>query len=275
MRIHQRPLVAALLASSALVAPAYAQTADAPQDQVPMDQGVTQVDEIVVTGIRASQAQAIDIKRNETALVDAISAEDIGKLPDVTVADALQRIPGIQVQRTAGEGSTVNIRGLPQVITLLNGEQYLAPGNLGSAQPNLNDVPSQLMNSIVVFKSQDVSNALSGISGTIDLRTRRPMDFDYGPTVFTAAEYQTGERTKESDYLFNGLLNWRGDRFGAMLSGVISNSNLGNNYSGISQSVMGNNDWGGDADNWIAPHGYDSFNRVVERERYSLNGAFQ
>ena len=275
MRIHQRPLVAALLASSALVAPAYAQTTDAPQDQVPMDQGVTQVDEIVVTGIRASQAQAIDIKRNETALVDAISAEDIGKLPDVTVADALQRIPGIQVQRTAGEGSTVNIRGLPQVITLLNGEQYLAPGNLGSAQPNLNDVPSQLMNSIVVFKSQDVSNALSGISGTIDLRTRRPMDFDYGPTVFTAAEYQTGERTKESDYLFNGLLNWRGDRFGAMLSGVISNSNLGNNYSGISQSVMGNNDWGGDADNWIAPHGYDSFNRVVERERYSLNGAFQ
>ncbi|WP_288757217.1 TonB-dependent receptor [uncultured Brevundimonas sp.] len=275
MRLHQRPLVAALLASSALVAPAYAQTADAPQEQVPMDQNVAEVGEIVVTGIRASQAQSIDIKRNETALVDAISAEDIGKLPDVTVADALQRIPGIQVQRTAGEGSTVNIRGLPQVITLLNGEQYLAPGNLGTAQPNLNDVPSQLMSSIVVFKSQDVSNALSGISGTIDLRTRRPMDFDYGPTVFTAAEYQTGERTSESDYLFNGLLNWRGDRFGAMLSGVISNSNLGNNYSGISQSVLGNNDWGGGGDNWISPHGYDSFSRVVERERESLNGAFQ
>ncbi|UQV18066.1 hypothetical protein MU852_15070 [Brevundimonas albigilva] len=89
MRLHQRPLVAALLASSALVAPAYAQTADAPQEQVPMDQNVAEVGEIVVTGIRASQAQSIDIKRNETALVDAISAEDIGKLPDVTVADAL------------------------------------------------------------------------------------------------------------------------------------------------------------------------------------------
>lgn len=80
MRIHKRPMLAALLASSALVAPAYAQTAD---------QDATEVGEIVVTGIRASQAKSIDIKRNETALVDAISAEDIGKLPDVTVADAL------------------------------------------------------------------------------------------------------------------------------------------------------------------------------------------
>lgn len=271
MRIHKRPMLAALLASSALVAPAYAQTAD---------QDATEVGEIVVTGIRASQAKSIDIKRNETALVDAISAEDIGKLPDVTVADALQRVAGIQIQRNAGEGSTVNIRGLPQVITLLNGEQYLAPGNLGSAQPNLNDVPSQLMNSIVVFKSQDVRNALSGISGTIDLRTRRPMDFKRGATVYTAAEYQTGDRTAESDYLLNGLLNWRGDRFGAMLSGVVSNSNLGNNYSGISQGVLiGNNDWNGPNDppspNWLSPHGYDSFSRVVERDRYSLNGAFQ
>ena len=164
MRIHKRPMLAALLASSALVAPAYAQTAD---------QDATEVGEIVVTGIRASQAKSIDIKRNETALVDAISAEDIGKLPDVTVADALQRVAGIQIQRNAGEGATANIRGLPQVVTLLNGEQYLAAGNLGGAQPSLNDVPSQLMSSLVVFKSQDVRNALSGISGTIDLRTRR------------------------------------------------------------------------------------------------------
>jgi iron complex outermembrane recepter protein len=266
MRIHKRPMLAALLASSALVAPAYAQTAD---------QDATEVGEIVVTGIRASQAKSIDIKRNETALVDAISAEDIGKLPDVTVADALQRVAGIQIQRNAGEGATANIRGLPQVVTLLNGEQYLAAGNLGGAQPSLNDVPSQLMSSLVVFKSQDVRNALSGISGTIDLRTRRPMDFKHGATVYTAAEYQTGDRTGESDYLFNGLLNWRGDRFGALLSGVVSNSNLGNNYSGVSGALFGNNDWGGDADNWIAPHGYDSFARVVERDRYSLNGSFQ
>ena len=274
MRIHKRPMVAALLASSALVAPAYAQTG--PQTAEPAaTQEPTEVGEIVVTGIRASQTQSINVKRNETALVDAISAEDIGKLPDVTVADALQRIAGIQIRRTAGEGSTVNIRGLPQVVTLLNGEQYLSPGNLGGAQPNLNDVPSQLMSSIVVFKSQDVSNALSGISGTIDLRTRRPMDFSYGTTVTGAAEYQTGERTRQDDYLINGLLNWRGDRMGVMVSGVLSNSNLGNNYAGSAGSLFGSNDWGGSGNAWFAPHGYEMFNRVVERERVGLNAAFQ
>lgn len=274
MRIHKRHMVAALLASSALVAPAYAQTA-AQTAEPAATQEPTEVGEIVVTGIRASQTQSINVKRNETALVDAISAEDIGKLPDVTVADALQRIAGIQIRRTAGEGSTVNIRGLPQVVTLLNGEQYLSPGNLGSAQPNLNDVPSQLMSSIVVFKSQDVTNALSGISGTIDLRTRRPMDFSYGTTVTGAAEYQTGERTRQDDYLINGLLNWRGDRMGVMVSGVLSNSNLGNNYAGTAGSLFGSNDWGGSGNAWLAPHGYEMFNRVVERERVGLNAAFQ
>src|SRR3989344_5737645 len=273
MRIHKRPMLAALMASSALVAPAYAQTAE--QAPIPAPQDPTEVGEIVVTGIRASQAQAINIKRNESALVDAISAEDIGKLPDVTVADALQRIAGIQIRRTAGEGSTVNIRGLPQVVTLLNGEQYLSPGNLGRAEPNLNDVPSQLMNSIVVFKSQDVTNAQSGISGTIDLRTRRPMDFSYGTTVTGAAEYQTGERTRQDDYLINGLLNWRGDRMGVMVSGVMSESNLGNNYAGVAGSLFGSNDWGGTGNAWLAPHGYEMFNRVVERERVRLNAAFQ
>lgn len=268
MKKYRKTALAALLASTALSSPGFAQVQD------PGDQETSTLDEVVVTGIRASQEQSINIKRNATAVVDAISAEDIGKLPDVTVADALQRIGGIQIQRSAGEGATVNIRGLPQVVTLLNGEQYLSPGNLGTAQPNLNDVPAQLMNSIVVFKSMDVRNAISGISGTIDLRTRRPFDFSDGLTVAKAVEYATGEQTGEDDYLFNALLNWRNDRFGVMGSVVASQSNLGNNYSGVSGGVFGNNDWGGADDNWIAPHGYDSFRRVVERERLGFNGAF-
>lgn len=272
MRHTKTSILTALLASTALASPAFAQSVASEQDAG--DPTATLVDEIVVTGIRASQEQSINIKRNTTAVVDAISAEDIGKLPDVTVADALQRIGGIQIQRSAGEGATVNIRGLPQVVTLLNGEQYLAPGNLGSAQPNLNDVPAQLMNSIVVFKSMDVRNAISGISGTIDLRTQRPFNFGEGLTVAKAAEYATGEDTREDDYLFNALLNWRNDRFGVMLSAVHSTANLGNNYSGVSGGVFGNNDWGGSDPNWIAPHGYDSFRRVVERERTGINGAF-
>jgi outer membrane receptor for ferrienterochelin and colicin len=70
--------------------------------------------EIIVTGIRASVERAISIKRNAPNVVDAISAQDIGKLPDATISDSLQRIPGVQIRRDAGEGSTVNVRGLPR-----------------------------------------------------------------------------------------------------------------------------------------------------------------
>lgn len=235
----------------------------------------TQVDEVVVTGVRGSQIKSVDVKRREASIVDAISAEDIGKLPDVTIADSLQRISGIQIQRDAGEGKTVNIRGLKQVITLLNGEQYLSAGNMGAAQPDLLDVPSQLMNQVLVYKSTDPKNALSGISGTIDLRTRRPFMLPEGLTFAGGAEAQRGERTKENDYLLNGVLSWRNDRVGLMVSAAKSKSNLGNNYSGT-VGLSGNNDWGGNfPTSFISPHGFESFNRVVERDRLGVNVAFE
>lgn len=268
-------VIVGLLATTAMVAPAWAQDAAAPAPAAQNDPVATEGEEIVVTGIRASQEAAVDIKRNETAIVDAISAEDIGKLPDVTIVDALQRIPGIQIKRDAGEGTTVNIRGLPQVVTLFNGEQYLSPGNLGEARPNLNDVPAQLMNQVVVFKSTDTRNALSGISGTIDLRTRRPFDLQHGLTVSGQAEYSRGDYTKKNDYLVSGLVSWRSDNVGVLLSAVKSNSNLGNNYAGIAGGPFGNNDWGGSGANWISPHGYELFNRVVERDRLGISGAVQ
>ncbi|PZR34141.1 TonB-dependent receptor [Caulobacter segnis] len=235
----------------------------------------TQVEEIVVTGVRGSQMKSVDIKRKQSAIVDAISAEDIGKLPDVTIADSLQRISGVQIQRNAGEGATVNIRGLAQVITLLNGEQYLSAGNMGSAQPNLLDVPSQLMNQVLVYKSTNPRNALSGISGTLDLKTRRPFQFGEGLTFTGAAEAQRGDRTKKDDYLVNGVVNWRNDRVGLMVGAASSKSNLGNNYSGVA-SLSGNNDWGGsNPNNFVSPHGFESFNRVVERKRLGVNVAFE
>ncbi|WP_231635998.1 TonB-dependent receptor plug domain-containing protein [Novosphingobium sp. ST904] len=110
-------------------------------------------EEIIVTGIRASQERAVNIKRNATSVVDSISAEDIGKLPDVTISDSLQRIPGVQILRSAGEGSTINIRGLPQVTTLLNGEAYLGAQSITTIQPNFNDIPSQLFAGADVIKS--------------------------------------------------------------------------------------------------------------------------
>jgi TonB-dependent receptor len=188
----------------------------------------------------------VDVKRREASIVDAISAEDIGKLPDVTIADSLQRISGVQIQRDAGEGATVNIRGLAQVITLLNGEQYLSAGNMGSAQPNLLDVPSQLMNQVLVYKSTDPQQRPVGHLGHHRPAHRRPFQFKDGLSMTGAAEAQRGDRTKKDDYLINGVVNWRNDRVGLMVSAAASKSNLGNNSSGV-VGLSGNNDWGGSA----------------------------
>ena len=87
-------------------------------------------EEIIVYGVRASQARSIDIKRDSAAIVDSIVAEDIGRLPDTTITDSLQRITGVQIQREANEGTTLNVRGMPQVATTLNGEQFLSPWNI-------------------------------------------------------------------------------------------------------------------------------------------------
>jgi len=236
------------------------------------------VDEVVVTGIKGAQESAINTKREATSIVDGISAEDIGKLPDVTIADSLQRIAGVQVQRSAGEGTTANVRGLPQVVTLLNGEQYLTAGNLTGAQPNLGDIPSQLMKGVNVFKSEDLHNALSGVTGTIDLKTRRPFDMAPGYTAAVGVDVSTGSYTKQTDPSVNGLVNWRGDNVGVMLSGVTSKSNLGNNYSGVDGGWEKDNSWGGNNGsgyNYVQANGYNSFNEVVERQRNSLNAAFQ
>ena len=136
--------------------------------------------DIVVTGIRASQQRAVTLKRDAISVQDSISAEDIGKLPDVTISDSLQRIPGVQIRRDAGEGSSINIRGLPEVTTLLNGEQYLGANSINSVQPNFNDVPSQLFAGADVIKSSTADLLNAGVTGTVNLRTRRPFDLKAG-----------------------------------------------------------------------------------------------
>lgn len=235
------------------------------------------IEEVLVTGVKGAQIGAINAKRDAQSIIDSISAEDIGKLPDVTVADSLQRIPGIQIQRDAGEGATVNVRGLPQVRTLINGEQMLTAGNIGTAQPDLRDIPSQLIRGVDVYKSTDLSNKRSGLTGTIDLKTWRPLDFDQGLSGQVAAEYANGEETSADDISVNGLINWNSGTVGVMVSAATSGANLGNNYAGTAGGIIPSNDWGAlnDDNLWSAPHGFESFNRVVERERDAVNAALQ
>ncbi|WP_152625271.1 TonB-dependent receptor plug domain-containing protein, partial [Cellvibrio sp. OA-2007] len=88
------------------------------------------VEEVVVTGVRGAQEKAIDVKRNSAQIVDSVAAEDIGKLPDTTIADSLQRITGIQIQRSGGQGSVVSVRGMGQVLSTMNGEYFLTPASM-------------------------------------------------------------------------------------------------------------------------------------------------
>jgi TonB-dependent receptor len=131
--------------------------------------------DIVVTGIRHSLESAQTRKRDADAIVDSIVADDIGKLPDSNTTEALQRISGIQISRDRGEGGSVAIRGLTQVLTTLNGHEIFTAG--GGRGYNLEDYPSVLLACVDVYKTPTADLIEGGIGGIIDLRTRRPLDF--------------------------------------------------------------------------------------------------
>ncbi|USI74831.1 TonB-dependent receptor [Sphingomonas morindae] len=161
---------------------------------------------IVVTGVRASLQSAQSIKRNSPQIVDSIVAEDIGKLPDRNVAEALQRISGIQIQRQYGEGSSVAIRGLTQVRTELNGRDIFTAN--GANQLSLEDVPSELLAGIDVYKNPSSDLIEDQLSGTINFRTRKPFDFSgfKASASVNNSYYDLVDKSKPS---FSGLLSDR------------------------------------------------------------------
>ncbi len=178
--------------------------------------------EVVVTGIRASLRSAEQIKRNAPQIVDSVVAEDIGKLPDRNVADALQRITGIQVNKQYGEGSSVAIRGLSQVRTELNGRDIFTAGN--TSQLTLEDIPSELLAGIDVYKNPSADLIEGQLSGTINFRTRKPFDFD-GFKVSASVGNTYFDLAKRTKPLASVLIS---DRFDTPLGefGVLANVNF-------------------------------------------------
>jgi iron complex outermembrane receptor protein len=132
---------------------------------------------IVVTGIRRSIQDSLAIKRRERSVVEAVSAEEIGKLPDVSIAESIARLPGIAAQRVAGRAEIISIRGFsPDFTTVLfNGRQQASSGFNRAVE--FDQYPSELMGSVVVYKTPDASISGMGLSGTVDLRTIRPLEF--------------------------------------------------------------------------------------------------
>ncbi|KHL26234.1 TonB-dependent receptor [Croceibacterium mercuriale] len=137
-------------------------------------------DEIIVTGVRASLTGAIDVRRNSVQIVDSIVAEDVGKLPDNNVVEALQRVTGIQVtDRAGGETAAITIRGLADPVTTLNGRNIFTAGGTSFA---LQDISANLVRQIDVYKTRSADQLEFGLAGQIDVQTRRPFDFDE-PTI--------------------------------------------------------------------------------------------
>ncbi|QLE84661.1 TonB-dependent receptor [Shewanella sp. Scap07] len=238
------------------------------------------IEVIAVRGIRASTKASINTKRFSDSQVDGISAEDIGKLPDVTIADSLQRITGVQVERTAGESGPVQIRGLPQVDTMMNGEIFLSATTIDSSTTDLGDLPSQLFSGVDVYKTKNASNVGAGMAGTIDLKTRRPFDMDTGFTFAGGAEATQGSISEETDPTFHGLVSYNDDKFGVLLSAVTSQATLATDYNGFNDtSENGGLGWTGssvtDGVNHITPHGFTAFNKQEERDRDALQFSLQ
>ena len=131
---------------------------------------------VYVVGDRAGLDSAESRKRYAAQLMDSIVATDIGKLPDTNVADALQRVTGVQVTQDEGEGSSVAIRGLTEIETQLNGNTIFTAA--GGRSLNFEDIPAELMAGVDVYKSPTSDQVEGGIGGIVDLRTHRPFDFD-------------------------------------------------------------------------------------------------
>ncbi len=143
---------------------AYAQAAD---DEV--------IEEIVTTGFRSSLRDAMLMKQNSESIVEAITAEDIGKLPDASIAESLARLPGLTAQRLNGRGQQISIRGLgPDFTTaLLNGREQVTTGDNRGVE--FDQYPSELLSGVTVYKTPDASLIGAGLAGTADLQTIRPL----------------------------------------------------------------------------------------------------
>jgi iron complex outermembrane receptor protein len=200
----------------------------APSPQAPAPQAdETRGEVIVVTGFRGSLAAAIETKREETGITDSITAEDIADFPDLNLAESLQRVPGVQIDRDGGEGRTINVRGLSSdfVRVRLNGMEALATtgGRDGRQNRNrafdFNVFASELFNSIKVSKSQSAETEEGSLGATVDLTTARPFDYtDFTMAAGLQGSYNDLARNIDPRATFLISDRWFDGKLGALFS---------------------------------------------------------
>src|SRR5258708_37414126 len=180
--------VASILASGlahAQTAPAQPGAANSAEQEAPKkpgeatkaDENIAEFGEIKVTGVRAAIERDVSIKQTSNEIVEAISAEDIGKLPDNSIAESIARLPGLAAQRVAGRAQTISVRGFSGdfVGTLLNGREQVSTGDNRSVE--YDQYPSELLSGVVVYKTPSANLVGQGLAGTVDMQTVRPLDY--------------------------------------------------------------------------------------------------
>ena len=186
------------------------------------------LDEVIVTGFKGSITRALDIKREADSIVDAISAEDIGKFPSQNIAEALQRVPGISIVRDRGEGLFVRVRGLGANFqtTTLNGRSAAVNENVRDSgqsgrQFRFDTLPSELVSRVDVVKSPTAAMDEGAIGGIVDVRTFRPLELKDTSHAFSAT-MSYPELADKVDARFSGLTSWRNEErtFGVLLAAV-------------------------------------------------------
>ncbi|PZU66914.1 MULTISPECIES: TonB-dependent receptor [Sphingobium] len=283
----------ALLSTSAVAAvllgamPAAAQ--DQQQSGQPQQAPEASSEDIVVTGIRSSLQGALNAKRNAAQVLDAISAEDIGKFPDKNVGEALQRVTGVQLTRSDGEGSGITIRGADPSLNRveINGVTALSTTVGGGRDVDFRDLPSEFVNRLEVVKSATADMTEGGVGGTVRVITRRP--FDNGGKPYLAGSAQAiyadiGDHMDPrlaligSDTFANGTI-------GVLVSGTFENRNVESHQARTTGWVQLDSD-----PNTAGMQAYDLNNDGVgdffpdipryvinrlETRRYALNGILE
>ncbi len=260
----------ALFASTAGVQSTFAQNAPAPSTpvQAPIEKPTTskteateKIETIVVTGFRASLEDALNKKREDNGIVDVIKAEDITKFPDTNLAESLQRVPGVVIDRDAGEGRNITVRGLGLDFTRvrINGIEGLATtgGTDSSGGANrsrgfdFNVFASELFNSITVRKSSSADVDEGSLGATVDLQTSRPFDFKgFKASASIQGRYNDLSEKTNPRVAFLVTNTFADNKVGVLLSGAYSKRQL--NEEGFS-SVRWDN--GPSSGGWCAPIG--------------------
>jgi len=230
---------------------------------------------IVVTGIRQSLEKAADVKREAVQVVDSIVATDIGKLPDPTVAAALQRVPGIQVQNDRNnELASVRIRGLTDILTTVNGREVITTTGRGF---DLQDVPAEALARIDAFKSQTSDQIEGGVAGSIDLRLNRPFSFSE-PLLVLSARQNYGVNVGKGNPALGALASYRTDtpigEIGLLVNGTWSRSDTIRGASNMTERR-----WSGSAPlntpGYLIPQVIQNMPDVGRVDRRQVNAALQ